>query len=51
MLELVEGPTLAERVTITEALPAPEESWLRDDEGRRYTCEFRIVVVDEVPYA
>ena len=27
-------------------LPGPEELWLGDDAGRRYTSEFRIVAVD-----
>ncbi|AYL40375.1 lantibiotic dehydratase [Streptomyces fungicidicus] len=33
-------------VTITEMLPTPEQSWLLDDEGRRYTSELRFVAFD-----
>ncbi|MFI6744028.1 lantibiotic dehydratase [Nonomuraea sp. NPDC050451] len=33
------------RATITEMLPTPEQLWLRDAEGRRYTSEFRLVTV------
>ncbi|MEU2898719.1 lantibiotic dehydratase [Streptomyces sp. NPDC007056] len=33
-------------VTITEMLPTPEQTWLRDDEGRRYTSELRFVAFD-----
>ena len=33
--------------TLTEMLPAIEDVWLTDAQGRRYTSEFRLVVVDE----
>ncbi|HWS52838.1 MAG TPA: lantibiotic dehydratase, partial [Pyrinomonadaceae bacterium] len=33
-------------VTFTEMLPAPDEAWLPDSEGARYTSEFRLVAVD-----
>ncbi|MEU3255214.1 lantibiotic dehydratase [Streptomyces sp. NPDC006997] len=33
-------------VTITEMLPTPEQTWLTDDEGRRYTSELRFVAFD-----
>lgn len=33
-------------ITISEMLPSPEQSWLRDGEGTRYTCELRMVTVD-----
>ncbi|MFG3005102.1 lantibiotic dehydratase [Streptomyces calvus] len=33
-------------VTFTEMLPTPEQTWLRDDEGRRYTSELRFVAFD-----
>jgi hypothetical protein len=33
-------------VTLTEMLPAPEQVWLPDSEGRTYTSEFRIVAWD-----
>jgi hypothetical protein len=35
-----------EPITVSEMLPAPDQTWLTDREGRRYTCEFRIVGVD-----
>jgi hypothetical protein len=35
------------RVTVTEMLPTPEQAWLTDDQGRRYTSELRFVAVDE----
>ncbi|MET8215451.1 lantibiotic dehydratase [Streptomyces hirsutus] len=33
-------------VTFTEMLPSPEQTWLHDDEGRRYTSELRFVAFD-----
>lgn len=33
-------------ITITEMLPGPDQSWLPDAEGRRYTSELRITAVD-----
>ena len=30
----------------TEMLPAPEDCWLADDDGQRYTSELRLVAVD-----
>lgn len=33
-------------VEISEMLPRPDETWLSDAQGRRYTSEFRIVAVD-----
>jgi hypothetical protein len=35
------------RLTVTEMLPVPEESWLTDDSGARYTSELRFVAVDD----
>ncbi|RPK56905.1 hypothetical protein EES43_23310 [Streptomyces sp. ADI96-02] len=35
------------RITFTEMLPTPEQTWLSDDEGRRYTSELRFVAYDE----
>jgi hypothetical protein len=35
------------QLTITEMLPTPEETWLTDDDGGRYTSELRFVAVDE----
>jgi hypothetical protein len=34
------------RVTVTEMLPTPEEVWLTDAQGLRYTAELRMVAVD-----
>ena len=36
-------------VVFTEMLPQPHEAWLPDVEGRHYTSELRIVVVDRAP--
>ncbi|MCH0569041.1 lantibiotic dehydratase [Streptomyces sp. MUM 136J] len=36
-------------VTITEMLPTPEQTWLSDDQGRRYTSELRFVAHDTAP--
>ncbi|MFJ7151563.1 lantibiotic dehydratase [Streptomyces sp. NPDC100445] len=33
-------------VTISEMLPTPEQTWLGDDRGRRYTSELRFVAYD-----
>ncbi|MBB5857467.1 lantibiotic dehydratase [Amycolatopsis umgeniensis] len=33
------------RVVITEMLPSPEQAWLTDDAGNRYTSELRFVAV------
>jgi hypothetical protein len=33
-------------VGLTEMLPGPEELWLEDDAGDRYTCELRTFAVD-----
>jgi len=38
------GPDAA--VTLTEMLPTPDEAWLPDAEGGRYTSELRLVAVD-----
>lgn len=32
--------------TFTEMLPTPEQTWLTDDERRRYTAELRFVAFD-----
>jgi hypothetical protein len=34
-------------ITVTEMLPAPEQAWLADARGRRYTAELRMVAVDQ----
>ncbi|MGM1058483.1 lantibiotic dehydratase [Saccharothrix sp. Mg75] len=36
----------AGRVVVTEMLPTPEQAWLVDDAGARYTSELRFVAVD-----
>lgn len=33
-------------VTVTEMLPDPDATWLRDAAGKRYLCEFRLQVTD-----
>jgi hypothetical protein len=33
-------------VRFTEMLPGPEDCWLTDEDGRRYTSELRLVAVD-----
>jgi hypothetical protein len=35
------------QAVISEMLPAVNESWLPDVEGRRYTCELRMVALDQ----
>ena len=37
-----------ERITITEMLPDPAHAWLPDADGNRYTCEMRMVAVDQL---
>jgi hypothetical protein len=37
------------RLTITEMLPTPDQTWLTDDRGRAYTAELRLVAVDQAP--
>jgi hypothetical protein len=37
------------RLTLSEMLPTPEQAWLTDDEGRRYSSELRLVAVDTEP--
>jgi hypothetical protein len=34
-------------ITVTEMLPDPSQTWLPDREGKRYTCELRVVAVDK----
>ncbi|WP_225643960.1 lantibiotic dehydratase [Streptomyces werraensis] len=35
------------RLKISEMLPTPEQAWLTDTDGRRYTSELRFVAVDQ----
>lgn len=35
----------SDSLTLEEMSPGPEELWLRDSEGRRYTCEFRMQAI------
>jgi amino acid adenylation domain-containing protein len=35
------------RVTISEMLPTPDQAWLTDAQGRRYTAELRVVAADQ----
>ncbi|MEV6714702.1 lantibiotic dehydratase [Lentzea sp. NPDC051208] len=37
----------AAKITFSEMLPNPEQAWLTDDEGRKYTSELRFVAVDQ----
>jgi hypothetical protein len=39
----------AAHVDLSEMLPAPDQLWLVDPDGRRYTSELRIVAVDDRP--
>ena len=34
-------------VTVAEMLPTPDQAWLTDAQGQRYTAELRIVAVDQ----
>ncbi len=34
-------------ITVTEMLPAPEQAWLADAQGHRYSAELRMVAVDQ----
>ena len=36
-----------ERLTVSEMLPNPEQTWLRDDAGNSYTSELRLIAVDQ----
>jgi len=40
------GEAGREQVTVSEMLPGPDEVWLEDAEGRRYTSELRIAALD-----
>jgi hypothetical protein len=40
----------AESLTITEMLPALDETWLTDATGRTFTCELRMLSVDPIPW-
>jgi hypothetical protein len=35
------------KLKVSEMLPTPEQAWLTDDEGLRYTSELRFVAVDQ----
>jgi hypothetical protein len=37
-------------ITVIEMLPTPDQAWLPDAEGNRYTSELRIVAVDQKKY-
>jgi hypothetical protein len=37
------------KVTIAEMLPGPDQAWLFDAQGRRYTAELRMVATDLRP--
>jgi hypothetical protein len=38
-------------IGFSEMLPAPDETWLPDSAGQRYTCELRMVMVDRAGQA
>jgi Lantibiotic dehydratase, N terminus len=40
----------AAELTVSEMLPAIDQSWLPDADGAHYTCELRIVAVDPEPW-
>ncbi|HLU66406.1 MAG TPA: lantibiotic dehydratase, partial [Kofleriaceae bacterium] len=40
----------ASRLTVTEMLPGPDECWLVDASGARYTSELRVAAVDPEPW-
>jgi hypothetical protein len=40
----------ASSISVSEMLPSVDEVWLPDAEGKRYTCELRIVAVDPVAW-
>lgn len=44
-----EGGRGGTMVEVAEMLPGPGGAWLEDAAGRRYTSEFRLVVVDQKP--
>jgi hypothetical protein len=46
---LRDQPAGGSDLELTEMLPGPDELWLTDPHGRRYTSEFRIVAVDQSP--
>lgn len=37
-------------ISVSEMLPTPEQAWLIDAEGRRYTSELRVVAVDPMSW-
>jgi amino acid adenylation domain-containing protein len=41
----VAGPEA--RLSVVEMLPTPEQAWLSDAQGRRYSAELRVVVADQ----
>jgi hypothetical protein len=34
-------------ISVVEMLPSPEQAWLTDSQGRRYSAELRMVVADQ----
>ncbi len=36
-------------VVITEMLPGPEDAWVPDAAGHRYSCELRVQICDPEP--
>jgi hypothetical protein len=40
---------LEKQVELSEMLPAPEQNWLQDAAGQKYTSELRMIIADQVP--
>jgi hypothetical protein len=49
--KLLRAEDPAQSITLTEMLPSPEQCWLTDAKGKRYTSELRLVVRDRCPAA
>jgi hypothetical protein len=44
--KVARGPSPSQTINLSEMLPGPDQLWLTDAEGRRYTSELRFVAVD-----
>jgi hypothetical protein len=40
------GSEKTDQIIVSEMLPTPDQAWLSDANGRRYTSELRLVVLD-----
>jgi hypothetical protein len=45
-----QGSGADEAIWVSEMLPGPDEVWLEDGAGQRYTSELRLVAVDQSDY-